>query len=310
MKCLVVAIYLSFIAISVFATSVDSGSIVIAAMLSSDQPRYRDAHRAFLKAMAARGYASPSAEIILQTPNPDQLSWSNTIRKFNAYRPNLIIAYGASAALTAVKESDGIPVVSVDVYSAELPLKGMCGVSSRVPMISLLKTIRGIRPYTKIGVLYSPREIGSVRQLDEIRKHTSQFGMKLIEGSVTTTASLDSALQQVIDKSEVVLVTESAIVCRQFERVISRARARNLPVVATMPDAVEKGALVSLEVSPQEQGHLAAEMASRILEGAKVEHLSMIAPRRIDLVINMRLAKEMGIDVPFAVLGSATRIVK
>ena len=100
-------------------TPLQSFATVIAAMMSSDQPRYREAHRAFVKAIAARGYGAPGTEIILQTPNPDQLSLINTVRKFNAYRPDLIVAYGAPAALTAFREADGIPVVSVDVFAAE-----------------------------------------------------------------------------------------------------------------------------------------------------------------------------------------------
>lgn len=285
-------------------------AVVIAAMMSSDQPRYREAHRAFVKAIAARGYAAPGAEIILQTPNPDQLSWTNTVRKFNAYRPDLIVAYGAPAAITAFRESNGIPVVSVDVFAADLPVKGMCGVSSRVPMVTLLKTLQGVRHYRKVGVLYTPREAGSQRQLDDIKKYAGQLGLTIIEASVTSPASLDAAVNKLLDKAEVIVATESAAVSRQFDRVVSKGKARNIPVVSTMPDAAVKGALVSLEISPQEQGHLAADMVARVLEGAKTEHLSLLSPHRIDLIINMRIAREMGIEIPFAVIGGATRLIK
>lgn len=291
-------------------TPLQSYATVIAAMMSSDQPRYREAHRAFVKAIAARGYGAPGTEIILQTPNPDQLSLINTVRKFNAYRPDLIVAYGAPAAMTAFREADGIPVVSVDVFAAEQPLKGMCGVSSRVPMVTLLKTLLGIRPYRRIGVLYTPREAGSQRQLDEIKKFSGQFGLTVIEASVTSPAALDAVLNKLLDKVEVIVTTESAAVSRQFEKIAAKSRARNLPVVSTMPDAAEKGALVSLEINPNEQGHLAASMAARVLEGAKTEHLFLLSPHRIDLVINMRIAREMGIEVPFAVIGTATRLIK
>lgn len=283
---------------------------MIAAMMSSDQPRYREAHRAFVKAMAARGYGASATEIILQSPNPDQLSWANTVRKFNAYRPDLIVAYGAPAAQVAIRESDGIPVVSADVFAAEHPQKGMCGVNSRVPMVTLLKTVQSIRPYTRIGVLYSPRELGSQRQLDELRKLSVQFGMKLVEGSVSSAGSLDAVLATLLDRSEAIVVTEGSHACRQIEKVIAKARARNIPVVSTMPDSADKGAMISLEINPQEQGYLAADLASRILEGARTEHLPMLSPRRIDLVINMRLAREMGIEIPFSVLGTATRLIK
>lgn len=285
-------------------------SAVIAAMMSSDQPRYRDAHRAFVKSMAMRGYAVPNSEIILQTPNPDPRSWSNTVRKFNAHRPDLIVAYGAPAALVAFKESDGIPVVSVDVFAAEQPQKGMCGVSSRVPMVTLLKTMLGIRHYQKVGVLYSPREAGSQRQTDDIRKYSGQLGITVLEGVVTSQATLDTSLNSLLDKAEVIVVTEGGLISKQIDRIISKSRARNIPVVSTMPDAAESGAVVSLEINPKEQGLLAAEMASRILEGAKTENFSLVNPRRIDLVINMRVAREMGIQIPFNVLGTATRLIK
>ena len=283
---------------------------LIAAIMSSDQPRYREAHRAFIKSLADRGYPSATTEVILQTPNPDQLSWSNTIRKFNAYKPDLIVAYGAPAALVAMKESGGIPVVSADIYATEQPAKGMCGVSSRVPMITLLKTLQDIRPFRRIGILYSGREAGSLRQRDDIRKLALQLGVNIAEVNAATTSGLESGLTTLIERSDVIIATESSIVCRNFERIITRTKAHNIPVAATMPDSAEKGALVSLEISPQEQGHLAAEIVVRLLEGADPEHLSMLKPRRIDLVVNMRTAREMGLNLPFAVLGSATRVLK
>ena len=291
-------------------TPPQSFATVIAAMMSSDQPRYREAHRAFVKAIAARGYSAPGTEIILQTPNPDPLSWSNTIRKLNAYKPDLIVAYGAPAALIAFREANKIPVVSVDVFAADQPVKGMCGVSSRVPMVTLLKTLLGIRPYHRIGVLYTPREAGSQRQLDDLKKYSAQLGLTIIEASVASPATLDAAVNKLLDKAEVIVATESTTVSRQFEKIVARARTRNMPVVSTMPDAAEKGALVSLEINPNEQGHLAADMAARVLEGAKTEHLSLLSPHRIDLVINMRLAREMGIEIPFPVIGTATRLIK
>jgi putative ABC transport system substrate-binding protein len=287
---------------------------VIAAMMSSDQPRYREAHQAFVRSLAALGYTSVNTEILVQTPNPDPLSWSNTVRKFIAYQPDLIVAYGAPAAMAAMKESKGIPVVSVDFYAAEQAQRGMCGVSSRVPMVTLLKTLKDsrehIKPYRRIGVIYNSREIGSLRQLEDIRKHAPQYDLVVAEANVSSAAALESALPSLLDRSDVIVATESGIVARQFNKIIARAKARNIPVVATMPNAAEKGAFISLEISPEEQGHLAADMASRILEGARPANFSLLSPRRIELILNIRIAQEMGINVPFSVLGNVTRVIK
>jgi putative tryptophan/tyrosine transport system substrate-binding protein len=287
---------------------------VIAAVMSSDQPRYREAHQAFVKSLAALGYTSGNVEIILQAPNPDQLSWSNTIRKFNAYRPDLIVAYGAPAAFTAMKESDGIPVVSVDVFGSDGPQQGMCGVSSRVPLITLFKTFRDsreyIKPFRRVGVIYNSREAGSQKQLDEIKKFAPRYDMIVMEANVTSAAALEAALPSLLDHSDVIFATESSLVSRQFSKIIARSKTRNIPVLATMPGAAEKGALMSLEIDPEEQGHLAADIAIRILEGARQNHLSLISPRRIELIINMRAAQELGINLPFSVLNIASRVIK
>ena len=283
---------------------------VIAAVMSSAQPRYHEVHRAFVNSMSARGYAVATKNIILQTPNPDPISWSNTIRKFNAYKPDLIIAYGAPAAMTALRESEGIPVVSADVYAAESPEKGMCGASSRVPMITLVKMLKDIRPFQRIGVIYNSREIGSQRQSDDIKKAAAQLGISVTESNVASEAVFSKGLNALLGHSDVIIVTESGLASGHFKRIVASAKSRNLPVASLMPDSAEQGALVSLEISPQEQGHLAAEVAVRVLEGANPEHLTLLKPRRVDLVINLKIAGELGITVPFGLLGRATRVIK
>ena len=287
-----------------------SSLTTIAAIVSSDQPRYREAHRSFVKSIAAHGYKEPTTDINLHTPDQESISWPSEIRKLSSSRPDLIVTYGAPAALAAMHESTGIPVVSVDVFAPEQPVKGICGVSSRVPMITLLKTLQGVRPYKKIGVLYTAREAGSLQQLEDVKKYAKQLGITVSEGSVSSVAYLDSELNRLLDRCEAVIVTEGGLFSQQFERIISRAKSRKIPIASTMPDAAQKGAIVSLEISPQEQGYLAAQMAVRILEGAKAKFLPLIRPNRIDLVINMRQAREIGLNIPLSLQHSATRLIK
>lgn len=278
--------------------------------MSSDQPRYREAHRAFVKSMAVHGYSAPSSEIILHSTSSDHLSRVADIRRLNNSHPDLIVTYGAPASLTAIREAIGIPVVSVDVFASEQPIKGLCGVSSRVSMVTLLKTLQEIRHYQRIGVLYTPREFGSQQQLDDIKKFAAQLDISILEGNVSSAAVLDLELNRLLDKCEAVVITEGSYFGQQLDRIIAKAKARKIPIISTIPDAAEKGAIVSLEINPNEQGYLAAEMAVRVLEGAKTEYLPLIRPQRIDLVINMRSAREIGIEVPFSVLRSATRLIK
>lgn len=283
---------------------------VIAAVISSDQPRYREAHRTFVKSLAAHGYTADNTEIILQTPNPDPRSWSNTIRKFNAYKPSMIVAYGAPAAQVAMREAKGIPVLAVDMYAQEHPSPGSFGISSRVPMVTLLRTLKQIRPTQRVGVIYSSGEIGSQRQMEDVLKYAAQMGIQVIEGNAASASSVAGLVTDLLEKTDALIITESSVACRQFDKLIARAKASAIPVLSPMPDAAEKGAMISLEISPQEQGKLAAETALQLLGGAKPELLSLLTPRRVDLVINLKVARQLGINIPFPVLSGATRILK
>jgi putative tryptophan/tyrosine transport system substrate-binding protein len=59
-----------------------------------------------------------------------------------------------------------------------------------------------------------------------------------------------------------------------------------------------------------EQGQLAAEYAARILAGKKPSQLPVATPRRVDLIVNVKMAKSLELHVPFPVLSAATRVVK
>lgn len=301
------------------AVSATAAGKFLAAVISSDQPRYREAHKALVKSLAARGFDRDNLDIVLQTPNPDPISWANSIRKLNALGADIIVTYGAPVTLAAVRESVDVPVVFVDVYgpvetgiTRSLTVAGhnLTGVSSKVPMTTLISNFLGIKPIKNIAVVYNSREIGSMVQLKEIKRIAAQQGFLVTELNVSSVAALDGALNSVISQVNSIYVSECAVGCRGFEKIVQKANEHRIPVVSQMPDACEKGALISLEVSPAEQGQLAGEYAARIIGGKKPLQMPIISPKKVDLVINMRVAKSLDLHVPFQVLGQATRVLK
>ena len=98
---------LSLVFLAVCATPSLADKKLIAAVLTSDINRYRDAHRAFVRTLAQKGYDPGTVDIILQTPNPDPISWANTVRKFEALGADIIVTYGAPITLTAMRETHG-----------------------------------------------------------------------------------------------------------------------------------------------------------------------------------------------------------
>jgi ABC-type uncharacterized transport system substrate-binding protein len=292
---------------------------LVAAVLTSDIDRYREAHRSFVKALAEKGYDQSNTQIVLQTPNPDPISWANAIRKFVAIEADIIITYGAPVTLVAKREVNGTPIVFVDVYGpmetgvtrlASVTGNNLCGVSSKVPMVTLVKTALEFKQIKRMGVIYNSREAGSVVQLHEMRRIGAQQGFAVIEANISSPAGLDAALSTMLSRVDCLYVSECTHGARGFEKILSKAQAAKVPVISQMPDAAEKGALVSLEVNPAEQGEVAAEYAARVLKGVKPGQLPIITPKKIDLIINMRAARALDLRVPFQGLSAATKILK
>ena len=291
----------------------------VAAVFSADLPRYREAHRAFERQLQQKGYGRGNTEIIEQFPNADPISWANAVRKFVGLNADLIVAYGAPAAMAAFREGGGIPVVVVDVYgpveigiATSMTLSGsnLTGVSSKVPLITLLKTIQEIKLVRTIGIIYSAREAGSLVQLKELRRAAAQLGISVEELNATTAAGFDAGVASLVRKVDAVLVTENTVAQWHFDKIIKRTNDGRIPLLTMIPDAAERGALVSLEINPTEQGQLAGELASRVLGGAKAGTLPLVKPKKLDLLINMRVARYLDLQVPFSVLSNATKIIK
>ena len=291
----------------------------VAAVLTSDMPRYKEAYRAFVKGLAARGFGEAEVEFVTQTPNPDPISWANSVRKFNALKPDIIVTFGAPVTISATQEIDKIPIVFADVYgpvetgiSPSMTKTGRnhCGVSSKVPMATLLKTMMAIRPVKTLGILYNSRERGSLVQMQEIKRLAAQQGFAVMEANVPVTSGLDAAMVHLLARCDCLFVSESSIVNRGLEKVVRRAMDAKVPIISLAPDASEKGALLSLEVSSAEQGQLAAGHAAKILSGSKPGDLPILTPRKVELVINLGSAKALDLQVPFRVLSVATKVIK
>jgi putative ABC transport system substrate-binding protein len=292
---------------------------LVAVVLTCDLPRYREAHRAFVKALAQKGYDQNNMEIVVQTPNPDPISWANSVRKLKALGADLIVTHGAPATLAAIRESVDIPLLFVDVYgpvetgiSRSLSMTGrnLTGVSSKVPMATLVKSYQEIRPLRTLGVIYSSREVGSVVQMKEMKRLAAQQGFGVVEANVTSPATLDGALSTILDQVDCLYISEGSAGVRGLEKIVHRAMSARVPVITQVPDAAEKGALVTLEASAAEQGQLAGELAARIFGGRSPAQMPISTPKKVELVINMRAARQLDLNVPFQALSAASRVIK
>lgn len=291
----------------------------VASVITGDLQRYRNAHDAFMKILRAGGMSEDKVKVYVQSPNPDAMSWANSIRKAVGGGANLIITYGAPVTLVAKKEAKGIPLLFADVYDPvalgivkDLAVTGgaISGVASTTPVETLARTLVDIQALTSILSLYASAEKGSQLQEKRMEEQGKKLGFSVIKVDVKNREAAKKAIIDAKGKAGAVFITESVILTQSVQELISIAKENNLPVVTQIPESGEKGALLTLEADPVEQGQLLAVHALQVLGGQKVFTLPVRSPKKVALVVNMKVADELGIKVPFQALSLATRVIK
>lgn len=291
----------------------------VAVVITGDLARYRQAHEAFVKTLEDGGYGNQKVQVYVQTPNPDPISWANSIRKAVGVGADLILTYGAPSTLVAKKETRGVPLVFADVYdpvglgivgTQNPPGGAITGISGKTPLETLVKTFLEIHSPQKMAVLYSSVDQGSSLQLQKLGNLAAKDRFELLPVDIQRADSLPSALEKLSGKFDSIFLTESVVVHLAAPQVLQFARLNGLPVVSQVPGICDQGGLISLEADPLEQGEAAAGYVMQILSGAKPGSLNVRTPRRVALVINLKVARELNLKVPFQALSLATRVVK
>ncbi len=111
-------------------------------------------------------------------------------------------------------------------------------------------------------------------------------------------------------KPNAMIVAPDPMLYQQREQILRFTRAARIPDMYTAPDIVDAGGLASYSPTPQEMYRMVARFVDRLLKGAKPADLPMEQPTSLELVINLRTAKALGLVVPRALLSRADRVVE
>lgn len=306
----------SLIAISILLGSASvspAAAKTIGVIMSGDLQHYKDAHSSFVRTLAKEGFGKDTVEIFVQSPNPDPMSWTNSVRKFVGVNVDIMVTYGYPATDTALRETDSIPVVFSYVYDPEasgLKKRNSTGISSKVPMLTLLKTLKSITPYQKLAVVYCPSEKDSKVQFDEIARASSSLGFQVIDAQVKNSGEVMGKLAKACGSADSIFISSSSVVGVNSSGILGYAAKKKYPSISQVSGLGERGALLVLAPSAAEQGEVAARKVARILKGGSPGSDSVENSKHVDLVVNLKTINALGLKVPFEILNTATKVIK
>jgi putative ABC transport system substrate-binding protein len=107
------------------------------------------------------------------------------------------------------------------------------------------------------------------------------------------------------------IVTLADPVINAYEKPILDVAAKNrLPAMYAVPEFVDAGGLMSFAPSYIDQHRRAATYVDKILKGAKPADLPVEQPRKFELIINLKTAKQIGVNIPQSVLYRADKVIR
>jgi len=283
----------------------------VGVVMSGNIGYYQDVHKAFVGALVKAGYDHRKVDTLLQMPSPDPLSWTNSCRKLAIAEVNVLVTYGAPASLAAIRETKSIPIVFAGVYDPNaigVSARNMTGISSKVPMTSLLKYLKKIMPFTKLAIVYNELEPDSVRQAEELTQLEGQYGFQTVKIAVKKT---DEARKLVFaGKAEAVLISNSAVANEAIDAIVKTAHTSKIPTISQIGGSAEKGVILSLAPSATEQGEVAGRLTARVLNGENPSTIPAEVPKLVELVLNLKEATAIGIKIPIDLISDATKVIK
>ena len=287
----------------------------VAVILPKTPPHLVTIHEAFLKRFAEISADQPAPRFYLQTPNDDYMSLRNSARKAVALNADLILAFGTSAAMAAKAESFETPVLFADAIEPEAiglvtnnkrDSQLATGVRGNAPLQTLFKLLRDLTNAVKLAIILDGDLVD--KQLTAIFKDAAgRRGFDLVP--ITIQEKTPAAVMRAVadSKAEGLLFIEAE---DRHQAIINLAMEQKMPIVSIVPGMAERGALLVMEVSPEEQGVALADMTLKVLNGDFPEAIQVVTPRKSGVVINLISAQKCGVQVPFEVLSQATRIIR
>ena len=238
-------------------------------------------------------------------------------------RVAVIVASGIEAALAAKRATTTIPIVfatGVDpvalglVASLNRPGGNVTGTLLFANELGSkrLQLLRELLPNAAvIGVLADPAQPGAQSDIADLQAGARTLGLQLVVVNASTDRDLETAFasfsQQRVDA---VLFSPSSFFAQRTEQLAALATRHALPAITPGRESALAGSLMSYSGNPGYTNHQAGIYTGRILKGEKPADLPVVQTSKLELVINLKTAKALGLTIPETLLATADEVIQ
>jgi putative tryptophan/tyrosine transport system substrate-binding protein len=237
--------------------------------------------------------------------------------------PVAVIAANSVAALATRAATTTIPIVfqsGVDPLASGLvaslghPGGNTTGVSffaSTLEVKKLEVVHELIPPAAVIAVLVNPNNPQAETQANELQAAGSMLRRQLMILKAGSEGDIDAAFAALAQQGvKAVVVVGDPFFNSRRKQLIALAARHGIPAVYSNRENVDEGGLISYGASLPEAYRQVGIYTGRILKGAKPADLPVLQPTKFEMVINLKTAKALGLELPAALLDRADKVIE
>jgi putative tryptophan/tyrosine transport system substrate-binding protein len=175
--------------------------------------------------------------------------------------------------------------------------------------LSLLREL--VPRASTFGLLVDPINPNSKFETTDMQAAVDLLGYKLVVGSASTASEVDTAFTNLVQQRiEALAVAGHAFFLGDGQQLAALALHHGVPAIYAFREDAVAGGLISYGGSLAEAYHQAGTYTGSILKGDKPADLPVQTPTKFELVINLRTAKALGLDVPLTLQMTADEVIE
>jgi putative ABC transport system substrate-binding protein len=261
-------------------------------------------------------------EIIFRYANGNSDRLRELAAELVAQKPDLLLAVGGDLIKALFEASKGsIPIVGGvsdspirmgAAVSLARPSKNFTGVTFLTDEMAAkrMELLKEVAPNARrVAVIFNPQHFDD--EVTFARRGAETLGIELTTHPINSAADLDAALHAAsAGGADSLFVISSRVTGLVAGKIAQHGQERRLPVIASWREFVASGALLSYGPSRIFEAKRLAGYVQKILNGAKPADLPIEQPVKFELVINLKTAKALSLNVPLPLLDRADELIE
>jgi len=287
-----------------------------------EEPRFSEVRDGLRQGLRDQGYPEQAIEILeARVTRGDQEKVRAAVEGFLQQRVRVLVVIGSELAKLVREISSDLPIVYITPgdpveqgLAASLARPGghTTAMTFEYPELAgkRLQLLQEMLPQIRrVLILYDPRDSSSRQGAAAAREAAPKLGLTLVEHETHSQDDITRGLEALAEV-EAFLVILGGLPTSHYAEIIRAANAKRVPTMFHARTGSTLEALVSYGASDAEIARQMARHVAKILTGAQAGDLPVERPMKLELVINLNIAKQIGVTIPPAVLMLADKVLQ